>query len=467
MHARRFGFACFVAALTFQGCVSGDDSTTPPDGGDATVGDVTVGDVTSDAPTGCAARTANDTAGIFVAPSGGDVSSCGTRTNPCQTITYSVAAAKASTSKTTLYLAAQGTGVYAESIMLDAPITIEGGWSDTGGTWTPICDATTSTAVTIQGVTNTTITATFSGAATLRDVQVVSNTTAAPGGTLYGIFAQGSSTNLTLDQVVVTVGSGGAGINGTDGTIGASATDAGCVANDGVPGGTGTVGGGAAAGTFTSAGYVATNGGDAGTGNAGDNGSGGGSGACATCDTFSGSCPSSCGFGSAYQCAGNGVSGCGAQGGTGGTFGTGGGASIAVFVWDAQVTVFGGTFTSGNGGNGGPGGAGGDGGAPTSGIGGSALGCPTSLSNPQCAFSHCTGILNASYTLDGGSAGGSGGAGGQGGQGGGGSGGDSFAIITGGDGGVALNGNPTLAHGDGGTGAAANGTNGAAADRFP
>ncbi len=458
--------------VAYSGCVSGDDSNGQPDattdasGSDVASQDSATQDVnTGDGATGCAARTASDTTGVFVASSGTDTSSCGTRANPCQTISYALSTAKSTAGKTTLYLSK---ATYAESITLDAALTLEGGWNDSGGTWTPVCDATTSTAVTIQGVTNTTVTAAFSGAGTLRDLQVTSKASAATGESIYGVFATGSATNLTLDTVVINVGVGGVGTNGVDGVTGAGATNVGCTSSDGSNGSTGSSGGGASSGGLSATGFSTQNGGDAGTGNVGDNGTGGGTGACMnTCDTVGGTCQTQCTILTNQQeCGSAGLAGCAGQGGGGGSFGTGGGASIAVFVWDAHVTVFGGSFASSNGGNGGQGGDGGAGGGGTNGEAGAAGGCAV-LQQPQCGLNKCTSVLVSATTLNGGTAGGIGGTGGNGGQGGGGSGGDSYAIVTGGDGGVTLNNSPTLAHGDGGTGGAASGTNGVAADRFP
>ena len=486
-----------VAALAaaaiggFSACVGDDsgvpDATTPDGGNDATTQDVQTKDVAIDGPTGCAARTADDTAGVFVAKSGSDVNSCGTRSNPCLTITYAIATAKAASGKTTIYVAAPpvsdaGAGdagdagdagpsanedVYEESVILDAPLTIEGGWKAVGGTWTPICDATTSSAVTIQGVGNTTISASFNGAATLRDLKVISKANAVPSESIYGIFALGSSTNLTLDQVLVDVGAGGAGTDGVDGAPGANATDGGCVGSNGTAGSPGGDGAGGPAGSFGPTGYIAGNGADGGAGAPGHNGAAGGAGACATCQVFTGTCQTSCTFGSANICAQNGQSGCGGGAGGAGTWGTGGGASIGVYVWDAHVTVFGGSFATSNGGNGGNGGAGADGGAPTNGAKGTNANCSTQLSNPGCLGNFCSGTQVSSYTLDGGTTGGNGGAGGAGGHAGGGSGGVTYDFVQGGDGGVLLNGGPTLIHGDGGTGGTLGGANGSAGDKWP
>jgi hypothetical protein len=465
----------------FAACV-GDDSSGNPDATTDSGTDVTTQDVTQDVDSGvgCSARTADDTSGVFVSQDGNDVGSCGTRSNPCKTLIYSIAAAKSTSGKTILYVAAPppasdggadgggSTGTYQESIILDAPISIEGGWADKGGTWTPICDTTTSTAVTIEGTTNTTITASFNGSATLRDIRVVSKPSADPSESLYGIFALGSSTSLTLDQVVVDVGAGGIGTDGVDGGVGAStAADAGCAASNGAAGGAGATGTGGAAGTFSSTGYVETDGTDGGNGVAGHAGTAGGNGACASCDVFVGTCPGTCNFGSQNECAGNGIAGCGGGGGGGGSAGTGGGASIAVFLWDAKLTVFGGSFTTSNGGNGGNGGAGAGGGNGNAGAKGADKGCATSLSNPGCVGSVCTGSYGGGYTLDGGTAGGGGGHGGAGASGGGGSGGASYDIVQGGDAGVTLNGSPMFVYGDGGTGGVLGGANGTAGDKWP
>src|ERR1700679_2844115 len=97
--SRLFVVGMLGGVVAYSGCVSGDDSNGQPDATtDASNSDVTTSqdsatqDVnTSDGATGCAARTASDTAGVFVAQSGADVSSCGARNNPCATITYAIA----------------------------------------------------------------------------------------------------------------------------------------------------------------------------------------------------------------------------------------------------------------------------------------------------------------------------------------------------------------------------------------
>ncbi len=430
---------------------SKDTSTPPGDTG------------TADAQTGCAARTVNDTTGVFVASSGNDVSGCGSRSNPCKTLTYTFAGGAQLSGKTVAYVAS---GTYNESIQLIAGLSVEGGWMATGSIWSPICDATTSTAVTLHGTTNTTITASYNGTTTLRNVQVTSKASVGAGESVYGIFATGGSTNLTLDQVVVAVAAGGAGANGADGGAATNASGT-CSAGNGAAGSTGPNGQGAVAGSFDPSGYTASNGAAATNATAGANGTAGGSGSCATCQTFAGSCPNSCGFGSATLCGATGTSGCGGGPGGGGAGGHGGGSSVAVYVWGAHVTTFGGNLSSGNGGYGGNGGEGASGGTPSAGAAGAAKSCPTQLSNPSCFLSQCSGTLVSETTLNGGSAGGSGGTGGAGGHGGGGAGGFSYAIYVGADGGATLNGGTTLAHGDAGAGGAVNGVPGQAADRFP
>lgn len=476
MRARRF--LAVAAVLLACGGDSGtnDDASSP----DATVDGATDGtaadastDVTTsdgatdagvDAPSGCSARTTSDSTGVFVSTSSGnDTTGCGTRTIPCKTIQRGITEATQGTGKTTVYVAS---GAYTESVTLAAGLTIEGGWSASGLTWTPICDNTTSTAVSIQGVTNTTVTASYNGSSTLRFVSVTSKASADPGESLYGVFATGSSTDLTLDQIAVSVGTGGVGNDGTSGSSGTSATDAGCTASNGANGAPGASGVGGDGGAFSATGYAGSDGTGGAPGAAGHAGTAGGNGACGTCDGFGGSCPNSCGFTSGQKCATNGLAGCGGAAGTGGTQGIAGGASIAVFAWDAHVTILGGSYATGNGGNGGGGGLGADGGTGSAGAPGTTAACPTQLSNPQCIVNFCSGTLVSEYTLDAGTAGGSGGAGGPGAQGGGGSGGWSYAIVQGGDGGVSLDGG-TLAHGDAGSGGVLGGADGLAGDRWP
>jgi hypothetical protein len=479
------GAACVGAAPDVPG---GDDSgvdatASRSDGGanhDATIpidGDVPPNDAGVDANTiesdtgtggggdasvGCTARTYDDTTGIFISPGGSDTASCGTRANPCKTLTYTFVTVSLS-NKTTAYLAS---GTYVESITLLAGLSVEGGWSANGSTWTPICDSTTSTAVTIQGATNTTVTAAYSGTTTLRDVRIVGQISPGPSESIYGISATGAATNLTLDQVIVTVGPGGVGSDASDAGSGANG-DGECPAGNGTTGVKGPDGNGADSGAFTQSGYAPVSGVNGANGTAGTNGTPGAGGSCATCQSVVGACPSSCGYGSQTVCGDAGTSGCGGGEGLGGGAGTGGGSSVGVYVWGAHVTCFGGSVTSGGGGNGGNGAGGGSGGTSSAGAVGASQGCATQLSNVGCGGVRCTAVLVSSATEMGGAAGGSGGVGGNGGHGGGGAGGFSYAVYVGNDGGVSINGGTVLAHGDAGVGGANGGATGQASNQYP
>jgi hypothetical protein len=132
----------------------------------------------------------SDTTGIFVAvATGNDTTGCGTRTIPCKSVSRGITEATQQSGKTSVFVAS---GAYPESITLTAGLTIEGGWSASGLTWTPICDSTTSNAVTIQGTTSATVTAQYSGASALRDLTIETTSTPSAGESVYGVFATGS-----------------------------------------------------------------------------------------------------------------------------------------------------------------------------------------------------------------------------------------------------------------------------------
>ncbi len=436
-----------ASAGAFAACV-GDVGTSVVDAG-SEAGN-------SDSASGCAARTADDATGIFVvAATGSDVKGCGTRASPCKSVQYGVFSATQTGAKTTVYISASPQP-YVESVTLTAGISLEGGWLAKGTNWTPICDATTSKAVTIQGVTNTTITAAFNGTVTLRDLTIASKAPAS-GESLYGIIATGSSTNLTLDAVAVNVATGGAGADGVAGANGSDGMGY-CPPGDGGAGAMGATGSGATPGSLTPTGYAKTNGADSGGGTPGASGTAGG----ATCVSGCSTCKNGCTFGTGTVCSTAGPSGCGGAPGAGGSGGLGGGSSVALYVWDAHITTFGGTLTSGAGGSGGNGGNGGSGGAGAGGDAGSNATCPTQLA---CSGGFC--VFVSGNPVNAGPGGGSGGSGGAGAQGGGGSGGFSYAVVQGGTANIQLNGGTTLAHGSAGAGGAVGGAVGTSADRWP
>jgi hypothetical protein len=399
----------------------------------------------------------NDSAGVFVAPSGSDVlegGSCGlTRSTPCKTIGAGLSSASTATGRSIVYVAA---GTYTEKITLPNAITLQGGWhvgGEAGTDWTYDCTSPASV-VTVQApsTSNTTIVAS-TGTSTVTALTVLSKTPASAGQSLYGVFASGTSTKLTLNDVVIRVANAGDGASGTTGAAGASAS-ATCGAGNGVSAsGSGAAGAAAMAGGFASVGWVPGGGGTGGSGSAGDNGSAGGAGAAipfgyclqvglncmatiATCD------------------GGQGLPGCAGGGGGGGSGGAGGGSSIALYAFGASVTVNGGSLTAGNGGKGGPGGSGGGGASGSAGKAGPTNQCITSFCGtpiPNICNPQAPPLQPYNYG-DGGAPGGTGGNGSNGGPGGGGAGGDSYAVVTAGGGTVAFTGSPGLTAGTAGTG---------------
>ena len=440
-----------------------------PDGGGGTDPDAkapTDGGGDADADVTCAPLTPNDAIGVFVTDAGTDAALCGTRDKPCKTIAFGIGRAQTLT-KGRVFLSA---GTFAEHVVMEAGITLEGGWSiGAGNVWTracvtpdeatiiraPVMSASAIEAVDLGGV---------AGLSTLH-VQGKAQALVAKGDSLYGIMATGATTTLTLTDVLVTVGNAGDGKDGAAGGAGAIGGVAGsCVAGVATPGTAGTSGTGAAAGTFDATGWVAPLGTNGTVGTAGDNGAAGAAGTCANCVT--------CDFATACvpvdavdNCGTNGANGCGGGAGGAGIAAGAGGSAVGIFVWDAIVQVSAGRIKVGDGGAGGVGGAGGTSGVATVGKAGTV--------SAACTVSCALGAAACTETKaagPGGTAGGAGGLGGAGGQGGGGAGGSAVGIYQGGAGVVTTANGTTLVVGKagkgGGTGTAA-GAAGLSAAKIP
>jgi hypothetical protein len=295
------------------------------------------------------------------------------------------------------------------------------------------------------------VTADFTGPATLRYLTVLGKTASPlPGESVYGVFAKGAS--LAFEAVTVNVGPAGAGVDGDAGAPGSTGGTK-CATGAGTAGLAGTPGVGADAGAMGPAGYVPVNGAPGlGDGKVGSNGTC--TAACAG-NEYTVCKPNTVNCSKAQGCV-SALAGCGGTPGQGGAGGAGGGSSIAVFGWDATLTLTGGSFVGGNGGNGGKGGNGGSGGGGGTGTT-EQEGCAT------CSGTNCGSVGNTTVA-----AGGLGGTGGAGGTGGGGAGGWSYGVFAGGpQGKITVVQPPLYQHGTQGTGGPPNGTSGQAADRFP
>jgi hypothetical protein len=442
----------------FHGQDASSDGTT-----EATAPDAAPDAGMDEAEAGCVSATADATAGIFVSPSGStDATTCGTETVPCASVQTGLDRAHVITGKSIVYVAR---GTYQESIVLYPGLRLEGGWdvldNGTSNSWVQACSAASSAVVIQPQTQNVTVAAVdLGGSVTVATLTIASKPMAANGESLYGLFARGASTTLTLTNVNVTVAAGGDGTTGADGPPG-DAGGSGCAAEDAAAGVVGSLGLGADAGVFDPDGWEPQGGtpGSVGTGGAGGaTGSTGACSACGSCQNFLG-----CSFktNGTNSCGASGLPGCGGDPGSAGNPGGGAGSSIGVYVWDATVMLEGSSIQVARGGNGGSGGSGGLGGAGGGGVVGEAgAACSTS----------CNGSCNpVSGNGPGGAAGGSGGNGGQGGAGGGGAGGCSYATFQGGTGSVLAT-MTTLAHGEAGLGGgpdSAAGAIGVAGDHFP
>ena len=445
---------------------TGTDAPQDPDAGDAGV----------DAPVvACPDVIPDDVTGIYVAPTGVDSATSGTRTAPCKSVGSSVVRASVAL-RTKVYVAR---GTYVGKVTLGPSavgIEVIGGWDVIGMAWKRAC-VTPEEIVILRApaAQNITVEARDIGGETrLTDLRIDSKNQGQvnPGESIYGLVAvgTGASTTIVMSNVRVDVGNAGGGATGPKGDAGVDG-GANCAAGTGLAGGAGTQGPGAPGGTYDPAiGYVP------GTATAGTGGLMGADGTasltaptcvqCVTCATAL--VPACDGVPTDMACGKAGTNGCGGGPGGPGNPAAGGGSSIGVFVHDATVTIKGGKVKSGDGGNGGVGGVGGVVGVATKG----AAGANTALCTTSCKLdvAMLTCIIDKTDRGLGGSAGGNGGNGGVGGAGGGGGGGSSFAIYQGGAGVVTTLGGATLGHGKAGRGGgpdAGSGATGAAADRLP
>jgi hypothetical protein len=422
----------------------------PADGGDdnpgITMGDATVdgsrdgslaessgGDAALDVEKldGCVAQQPDVANGVFVSP-GGQMAACGSPATPCTSIQAALTLA-AGNGKTTVYV---DSGTYTEKLtLLGGGITVQGGWTDLGGNWTRQCTSNRSSSVVVQAPNgdDVTVLASYSGAAALDTLTIQSEAQGAvmAGESVYGVFATGASTTLTLTDVNVNVVHGGDGTPGGGGVQGQPGAMTGCnPMGNGATGGGGTAG----AGGTTSYDVLGFHRGDAQMGTGGGDGGNGTAPTsqptcfdeCATCICDMPCGGSFCCDDTAQICGNAGLPGCGGHGGGGGQGGVGGGAGIDVFAWDATVTIAAGAYATGGGGVGGDGGPGASGGGGEAGVGGG-----TTLVRTGCHLNVNQCIQDKTGMLLNGGPGGPGGTGGTGAGGGGGAGGDTYCYYAG------------------------------------
>ncbi|HEX8794317.1 MAG TPA: hypothetical protein VF765_25410 [Polyangiaceae bacterium] len=410
--------------------------------------------------------------GVFVA-TGGATASCGAIDSPCGSISAALTVVQQSAGTKNIVYVAESATPYVEQVILIGGVTIQGGWVYQGaGQWSrPCLQDPTQTAVVAPLSSNPTsgvIFANYTGISTLDTLSIVDGPTVPPTGqSLFGVFIDGASTQLVLQNVKVQMGTAGPGADGNMGAVGVGAVACN-TPGDNATGQTGAAGSPGSAGTYGGMGF--TVGGQGGTADAGAPGDNGGPGLAGGSCTGSGcqilcANPPTC---STYDCSSitaatqtgqTGKPGCGGNGGQGGTGGTGGGSSIAIYAFlGATVTLNGVVLEAGTGGRGGSGGLGGQGASGVPGAAGSSVTC----SQGYCAGTHATSCTaQPSTTGAGGDGGAPGGAGGYGGQGGGGAGGDSYCyyLATG----ATVSGSFSCTPGTGGPAGVPNGTTGAGA----
>ena len=380
---------------------------------------------------------------------GDDVANCGGPEGPCRSLHKALQRA-ADNGVSFLYLDNTELFTETEPLLLPANLVIVGGFSNVNGRWTRLCDATRGK-TRLASTANPAIVAEQAGPAKTA-ARTVETRAANASETMIGLLARGAQTALWLDAVTIVAADGGDGVPGAAGASGAI-TDASCAPSDGADGE--SVGGSgldAPTGSFGPDGYSASNGGPGADGAVGHAGMLGAEPACL-------SCGASCCGGAITSCGERGAPGCGGAAGGAGGGGSGGGSSVALYAWDAQVTVSGGALRAGSGGDGAAGGAAGSGvaGAPGT-LGAAGPTCRECISLPEIGGG-CRPLLTQRGEGTMGSAGGSGRDGGPGGAG---AGGYAYAAFRGGAATLMIADDTTLEHGAAGVSAAAGAPGGAA-----
>ncbi|MBX3189591.1 MAG: hypothetical protein KF819_21375, partial [Labilithrix sp.] len=163
----------------------------------------------------CPLVTPDESAGVFVAPSGVNGASCGTKSAPCKTIAFGITRA---VDKPTVYVAR---GTYVEHVTLKKDLEIVGGWDVTAGAWSRSCiepeDATVIRAPSAERVTVEARDLGGEARLTLLRIESKGQSQVGAGESLYGVVATGASTSLALSNVRIEVVGAGSGTNGRPG----------------------------------------------------------------------------------------------------------------------------------------------------------------------------------------------------------------------------------------------------------
>ncbi|MCC7385518.1 MAG: choice-of-anchor D domain-containing protein [Deltaproteobacteria bacterium] len=401
--------SCVGGSCTFTGCTFGwvDLNGLPGDGCEYAC-TVQVGlDVPDDAfvDRNCDGIDGDRNVAIFVSPLGSDANS-GRWGSPVRTIARGITVAQAAGLSTVLIAA----GFYAGPLDVADGISLHGGYDPT--TWARSFANNSAIQGGAIGPSVFGVRAQNLARSTVLDALVITagdNLTS--GGSVYGVYANNTGSNLSLRNLRITTGRGGTGASGSGGAAGSPGSN-------GLPGTTGCDGcsgnGGGGSGGGSSCGATGGSGGlggyDNATGSPGNPAGLGGSGGAGAAVCINSACSTCRGR------AGGATGGVGASGSNGTAGGSGGGGSNTPLI-------SGGLFAPGNGGAGAAGNAG-TAGAGGGGGGGGADECP------QRVFGACILVVSPCNS-DRGGGGGGGGAGGCGGGGGtaGFGGGGSFGIF--------------------------------------
>jgi hypothetical protein len=392
--------------------------------------------------------------GLFVSGQGDDSAGDGSPGLPFKTITKALEKA---TSGTALRIHLDA-GVYAEQVTvpkLKADVTIDGDWRATGVVWTRACGPNRRGLTIVRSPTAVGVRVDSVGAAlTIQNLTVMTRAEGpavpppdSPGESTYGVFIRGAGTKVSLINVEVRAGSGGAAGKATNppkpATVSTCACQGSSIGANGLDGADppSPAGGASAPGGFSAEGFLASDGNPGAGGIAGANGGPPGTplsfATCAMSDCNSGcNCPktTNTALPTCVNYVGKsqlpGACGCGGLAGGVGGSGHGGGASVALFIANkgAIVSLDHVLLAAKDGGAGASGGLGGSGGDATAGAAGPPLTCYPNRycwnQGPGCTAAVVDGTPSTTFAQ----AGGNGGKGGHGQGGGGGAGGSTVGI---------------------------------------
>jgi hypothetical protein len=116
-----------------------------------------------------------------------------------------------------LVVLSEGEFVEAETLHAPAGVTIQGGWSRDGATWQRVCAGERTAQSVILSQAGVGVRVSEEGLVHLDTLRIYTKETVAPGESLYGVWVNGASSSLALNDVTIVAGAAGSGSSGSPG----------------------------------------------------------------------------------------------------------------------------------------------------------------------------------------------------------------------------------------------------------